>query len=139
MILGIAVLGACAPFLRPWVDPGIIVALGLLVYPLIAVGFWAGMLYVRWLAPRIPNGRVHARAKVLLVLFASVVGAVVLTILLSLVSGGSPRGDAVCLGIAVFLGTAVASVVALIMYCRMFFQLRAALMDIAAAQQGAQL
>src|SRR4051812_14643923 len=61
--------------LRELVLPGpgeLTIAMAIASYIAMGVGFYAGMLYIRWLAPRIPNPRAHSRARTLMILFACV-------------------------------------------------------------------
>jgi hypothetical protein len=133
-VLGFVALGAAAPFLQRWADPGLIRIVGLLAYPVMGAGFWAGMLYIRWLAPRIPDGRVHARAKALLVLLGSVILAVLIAI--GIAVAGNDVGAAIVAAILI-LAVAISSIVALLMYCRMFYMLRSGLKAIVQAQREA--
>jgi hypothetical protein len=47
-------------------NPYLLITLGVLGLVIFAGRFFAEMLYIRWLAPRIPNERVHRRASTLL-------------------------------------------------------------------------
>jgi hypothetical protein len=131
LVAVVAVVGAVAimPYLPIHLHRETRWLISLLMYPAMAVGFWAGMLYLRWLAPRIPDGRAHFRAKALLVLFGSIVGANILGIFVIAVS--SHEAGPACLAGLLSFGAAIASVIAVIMYCRLFYLLGNSLEGIA--------
>jgi hypothetical protein len=111
--------------------------LTLLIYPALAVDFWAGMLYLRWLAPRIPDGRVHALAKSLLILFGAIIGSIVITIMLAMLSNGFELLG--CLGAILLLGAAVAGLISIVLYCHLLVSLRESLVKVAASQRTSNI
>jgi hypothetical protein len=122
---------ACAPMYRGLVPPGLTALLTVFTVIAMAVGFLSGMLYIRWLAPRIPDGGINRLAKTLLILIGSMIGALVLT---AMTSG---HGDPGCAAVTLVLGAAVAGIISVIGYCMLFARLRAALLSIEAAQRDA--
>ncbi len=128
----LAIVGAIsiAPYLPVRVTTEARILISLLIVPAIGVGFCAGMLYLRWLAPRIPDGRVSYRAKALLVLLGCSTGAVILGIMFE----GAGRGAGACFAGLLFLAAGAANLVAVVMYCRLFFLLRDSLQAIVRAQ-----
>jgi hypothetical protein len=115
--------------------------LTLLNYVAMAVGFYAGMLYVRWLAPRIPNPKAWRRAKVLMILLAVMIGMYILLIIAVLLTvAGSGRSPVVgVLAGVVGIIALVGGLTALIMYYNLFSWMRKDLKNVLAVQatQGA--
>jgi hypothetical protein len=132
-IVGLVALIFCATLFGHWADPGAVRLLGLLIYPAMGVAFWSGMLYIRWLAPRIPDGQVNRLARKLMYLFGFIVAALLIGGFFAAVGG-----DAMCGAAALFLGAALAAIVGLCMYCWLFYSLRVSLMMIAAKQRHAE-
>jgi hypothetical protein len=138
-IAGLSILNFALSAL-PMNGAGVFIGLLTLVnYLAMAIGFFAGMLYVRWLAPRIPNERAWKRAKTLMIAISVIIGAYIVLIALAVLAslsamGGGPRSPLLALagGLGVLAG--LAGLVTIIMYYNLFAWMRKDFKGILAAQ-----
>lgn len=115
--------------------------LTLLNYVAMAVGFYAGMRYVRWLAPRIPNEKAWKRAKTLMIMLTVLIGAWILAVVVGVLAAmqaaaKSRLGPMIAVFSVVMIVAVIGGLVTLVMYYNLFSWLRKDLKRVLAAQAG---
>lgn len=123
-------------------NQALLILLRLVVYLIMFASFWPGLLYVRWLAPRIPSEPAYKRASAMLTILASIGGAILLSaILLSafltfVASSNRNRSGAwvFCLLAVLVLVVLVFCIVLVILYAALFIGLRKELMRVKHSQ-----
>jgi len=139
--VGIAAVAKIITTVLPFIitiDTAVHMVLQLLDSLVLFVGFFAGMLYLRWLTPRIPNYNAYKRAKTLMIMISVVIGLYLITAVIGLLTywsttGGKPAGAAPAAGAALTAAVptmvggcaaAIMGLVTLIMYYNLFSWLR---------------
>jgi hypothetical protein len=143
--LGITVLSHLLSTLKLG-DPTLLALIGLVSMAVAGVGFYAGMIYLRWLTPRVPDMKAFRRAKVLMILVALVIVLYLVTAAAAIPlimkptgpAGPAARPGAVTWGWLAGVGVAagLSGLVTLIMYYNVFAWLRKDLVAIRAGQQA---
>jgi hypothetical protein len=142
-LLVIAVTSLLAIVLNLAAPPSISALAGLLTlvsYAAMAVGFYAGMRYVRWLAPRIPNEKAWKRAKTLMIMLTALIIDWLVIIVLAVFSAirafaRTGSGPMTVLLVSLVAAAVIGGVVTVIMYYNLFSWLRKDLLKIQKGQR----